>query len=385
LVIELLVPARCFVRRPLHGLLIGVLTFSLTIDTARACWHLRRACCVPACAPAACMPIAACCDPCGSWAVPVQYVVADTAPWMHSEVGCCVADEVVAGPAIVTVAEHPVEAAIDIVAERPLELAPSTQVAVAEPPAGVESVVAPTPTPADAPAPNLGVERPAQKPEVVAATPTEPQLPELQPAPEPPSDAVKPASNDEPAFEPVPPVRDREEEPAAEPAVPQEENLFEKVERRTDSAAEPTVEPAEPAAEPAPTGGVDPAAPAGGDPGAPANDEDSPASAVEPVVPSPPSAEPAAPEADAPAADPADTAAREPLRRWIDATGSYAVVGELVAVGPDRISIRRNDGREISVPLDKLSLHDRAYARDAGERLAARRPAAATSRETAGL
>lgn len=337
------------------------------------------------------MPIAACGGPGGSWAVPVQYVVADTAPWVPAEVGCCVADEVVVGPVIVAMTEYPAEASNEIVAERPLEIAPSTQMAAAEPSAGVESVVAPTPTP--------GGERPAEKPEVVAIAPTEPQLPELQPAPEPPADAVKPASNDEPAFEPVPPVQDREEEPVAEPAVPKEENLFEKVERRADAGAAPAVEPAAPAAEPAPAGDVDPAAPASadpdavdatapatdGDPAAPANDDDAPATAAEPVEPSPPSAEPAAPESDAPAADPADAAAREPLRRWIDSTGSYAVVGELVAVGSDRISIRRNDGREISVPLDKLSLHDRAYARDAGERLAAKRPAKPASRETAGL
>jgi hypothetical protein len=94
-----------------------------------------------------------------------------------------------------------------------------------------------------------------------------------------------------------------------------------------------------------------------------------------------PAAEPAPPDAVEPAADPLSRSERN--RRWIDASGRYAVVGALVSVLDGRAEIRRPDGRSISVPLDRLSPFDRAYAEEAGRWIAG--AAVARPTETAGL
>jgi hypothetical protein len=73
-----------------------------------------------------------------------------------------------------------------------------------------------------------------------------------------------------------------------------------------------------------------------------------------------------APAAEA-AADPLSSA--EPPRRWIDATGRYAVVGTLLAVRETAIEIRRLDGCTVSVPASRLSPHDQDYVRQAADRL----------------
>ena len=113
---------------------------------------------------------------------------------------------------------------------------------------------------------------------------------------------------------------------------------------------------------------------------------DDEAEASPPATPEEPQ-EPAAEEADQEeaadaAADP--FSATEPVRRWIDATGRYAVVGTLLAVREATAEIRKADGRTVSVPLDRLSPHDREYAEQVGPRLLAG-PAAPRPTDTAGL
>jgi hypothetical protein len=97
--------------------------------------------------------------------------------------------------------------------------------------------------------------------------------------------------------------------------------------------------------------------------------------------PEPAAAEANEEEAEA-AADP--FSATEPARRWIDATGRYAVVGTLLAVRDATAEIRTANGRTVGVPLDRLSPHDREYAEQAGARLLAG-PAAPRPTDTAGM
>jgi hypothetical protein len=123
--------------------------------------------------------------------------------------------------------------------------------------------------------------------------------------------------------------------------------------------------------------------------------EEAPVPAVEPVEPNlfeeadaaaaEAVGEGAADEPTPPVADPFDAALRpvEPVRRWIDRSGGYAVVGALVAVREDGTCVLAAAGRTLTVPLDALSDHDREYASRAEGRLAARGPRHV--RDTAGL
>jgi hypothetical protein len=104
---------------------------------------------------------------------------------------------------------------------------------------------------------------------------------------------------------------------------------------------------------------------------------------AEPAADDAPATEEPASQPAAAEADPFSDASREPLRRWVDDTGSYATVGMLVDVRAEGVEIRKANGRTVIVPLDRLSEHDRAYAADAEARLAADR--APSSRETVGL
>jgi len=172
----------------------------------------------------------------------------------------------------------------------------------------------------------------------------------------------------------------------------------------------PTLAPAPPAAEsvPAPPA-LEPVAPTPA-PAAPVTDVapsvpiEAPASAPEaatPAVPEAPRGRPAPrnafEEADeaavgtdgadpVPPAEPAEgpahefeptrepRAEREPLRRWIDDTAAYAVMGRLVDVRGDRVEIVRADGRSVTVPVARLSVLDRGYVAVATGRIAASRP-----------
>jgi len=60
----------------------------------------------------------------------------------------------------------------------------------------------------------------------------------------------------------------------------------------------------------------------------------------------------------------------EPRRRWIDLTGSHAMVGHLIEVTSDGSCVIEGPRGRVDVPLESLSPHDRAYATEAAKRLA---------------
>jgi len=138
------------VRRPLHCLLVAILIFSLSVDTARACWHLRHAHRVHA--AHACWPAA---PRHGGWSHAV--VVSDVAVgWGWSSEPCaevvviranpCV-EEIACGPTVVgcapciadvatetVIAEHSVVTS----APAPVVAAPTPQPRIETPPVVAE-------------------------------------------------------------------------------------------------------------------------------------------------------------------------------------------------------------------------------------------------------
>ena len=48
-------------------------------------------------------------------------------------------------------------------------------------------------------------------------------------------------------------------------------------------------------------------------------------------------------------------------RTWTDATGEFSVIAELVAVRGDKVVLRRQDGKQITVPLAQLSAKDQRF------------------------
>ncbi|MEI6635071.1 MAG: hypothetical protein WCO99_00775 [Planctomycetota bacterium] len=230
--------------------------------------------------------------------------------------------------------------------------------------------------PVAAPAPTL-----AEPVELPAATA---DLPVLQPASEAVQQTTALAPNDsakakEPEVPAAPPPAEPEpmieEEPAAaiEPPAVEEPNMFEEVERAG-----------------GPTAPIDAVTPFPAD--APLSDAPLPDAAA-PPMPEPPAADnapvPASeePAADEPATeDPFEAAgANEPVRRWIDRTGGYAVVGTLVAVGEDGTCELAAAGRRLRVSIEALSDHDRDYARQATTRLTAGPAGKPATGDTAGL
>ena len=49
-------------------------------------------------------------------------------------------------------------------------------------------------------------------------------------------------------------------------------------------------------------------------------------------------------------------------RTWTDVTGKFSVTAELVEVRGDKVVLRRQNGKQITVPLAKLSAEDQARA-----------------------
>ena len=331
-------------RRCLHACLIGVLTLSLSMDTARACWRMRHAC-----HPRPVRVVA--CEPCAP--VPHPLACIETTSWEAVEREACSA---------CSISDH------KLVTEWTVGDAEGVAVDAAVVVDTVESTML-REEPVAAPAPTL-----AEPVDLPAATA---DLPMLQPASESvqqttalaPNDSAKAKEPEVPAApaEPEPMI---EEEPAAaiEPPAVEEPNMFEEVERAG-----------------GPTAPIDAVTPFPAD--APLPD------AAAPPMPEPPAADnapkPASeePAADEPATeDPFDAAgANEPVRRWIDRTGGYAVVGTLVAVGEDGTCELAAAGRRLRVSIEALSDHDRDYARQATTRLTAGPAGKPATGDTAGL
>lgn len=379
-------------RRCVHSLIVGVLTFSLAIDAARACGHLRRCpgclpCPAPVLSPAvpaygwSDVPIAAgslvmpdacgCVPACGT-----VLVIADGC----EEIACGTPLDVCGTQLVVearSVAPPPVPATGSVVAAP--EPSPAvTLVPIPEPvePVAPASAIEPTPAPESGDRPTMPT---------VEAAPRTDDAPVEEPAGEEDSVAVPATKEPAPEAPPAPaaePERPAEPQPAP-PSRPRRRNIFqeadERVEERKAAEAGPTdvVPPADLQAVDAAAGEDDMTPDAGGsDPDAPlqpAEPADEPITepaAGEPAPAVEPEGEPAA--GDQPSADPfgePEAAAVEPMRRWIDASASFAVVGRLVAVHGDTVEILKVDGRRASVPLARLSDFDRDYVADAAPRL----------------
>jgi hypothetical protein len=424
------------VRRWLRGSLVCLLSFSLSLDTANACWFARRcgsasACrpvtcrpvrCLPACGPVIhepCSPVSPC-DQISGWDAPS--CPSQAAQAWDSESICCgshVVVERVVGSEIGTdistgidvgvVTEEPISSESSVLA-RPVEATPPQAAAItpSTQPTRTETVLPETalPTlqavePAAVAADSAVVPAPAVTPAVALdddATPTVADTPSTdspEPAPAAPEspadstaeDIIAAARADAP--EPTPPT-------PVTPAAKKADNIFEEFEDEPAPAAEPDepaaaaepVIPAEPAEAPATT--VDDLF------GSPAEPAEPAAADTEDAVEAPASAEddepeaPAQDEPESPAAaepDPFDDVRHGPvesLRRWVDASGEHATVGTLVDLRGDAVEIRKANGRTVIVPLGRLSAIDRAYAAEAGARLAARTPAPQPT-DTAGL
>ncbi|TVS07952.1 MAG: hypothetical protein EA424_29170 [Planctomycetaceae bacterium] len=55
------------------------------------------------------------------------------------------------------------------------------------------------------------------------------------------------------------------------------------------------------------------------------------------------------------------SSAENDLRNWTDATGAHVIEAELLDVVDGTVRLKRQDGREVSVPLDRLSQEDQQY------------------------
>lgn len=396
-------------RRCLHSLLVGVLTFSLSIDAARACGHLRhwrachRACAAPvvvvvteSVACGGCFGV----DGCDQTAFDVADCGCDGAIVAGGLVGC---EEIACGAAVKSygaVVDEPVVASPAAAVETVISPAPAAVVTPTPAP--------PTPSPIASAVPELEPVEPAAATEP-AAEPNEPELTmpaEVAPAQEatapPAGEPVAAASEPrlEPQTEPespVPAVQEpavvSQQEPVTPPqpeppTAPQPRNVFEEADTGAAESAvpdEPAVDemPAAdeaPAAEPFDMGDA-PADAASVEPAIDAGDALDAPEVTEPIGDEPAAGEPE-PATD-PVADPEPIAAAEPLRRWIDDTASYAVVGRLVDVRSDTVEIEKTDGRSVTVPLARLSGFDRDYVAEVGTRVAAARQRGPHPRETA--
>ncbi|MCY2986743.1 MAG: SHD1 domain-containing protein [Planctomycetota bacterium] len=54
---------------------------------------------------------------------------------------------------------------------------------------------------------------------------------------------------------------------------------------------------------------------------------------------------------------------QSPARTWTDSTGKHKIEGEFVKLAEGQVDIRRDDGKLVRIPLEKLSQADREYAR----------------------
>ncbi|MCA9142972.1 MAG: PQQ-binding-like beta-propeller repeat protein [Planctomycetaceae bacterium] len=57
------------------------------------------------------------------------------------------------------------------------------------------------------------------------------------------------------------------------------------------------------------------------------------------------------------------TSAQDKLRTWTDVTGQHKSRAAFVALEDDQVTLRREDGKTVKIPLDRLSAADQAFAR----------------------
>ncbi len=381
-------------RRCLHAFLVGLLTLSMSMNAARACWFVRHGCharhhVAVACPPVVCESVCGLADEsCDGWSEPGVdvnagwQIVSDVAVGEGVDGGvvsceCGGTPVAVESESVVTeyggVSSLVVEPAVEHLAVNgrhetdasdALEAIASPQPTLADPPAQV-----PVLTPTDEVRQAVALGEPEMKPEADVVLPAE-SSDEAEPAAV--ADPEPPMEEDVSDVEPT-----QETQPA--PVVPAETNIFEEV----DQAAADTIVPQQ-AVEFAPTteegAGID----------TPAEDRSTSEPVPVPAADAPaeelPATKSPAPEDPPASADPFDAAdhdLREPARRWIDRSGDYAVVGALRAVRGDGTCVLDAAGHTIEVPLQALSDFDRSYATEAAERLTA--ASGPESSDTAGL
>jgi len=393
------------VRRPLHCLIVALLCLNLCVDSARACWHVRRR---SQCCPAPSCSVPSCSAPsCGTWTVTT--CAGDPAAWIHgpqewaghvvlTDCGpgvvvwadatqpaqCCVPDDV----AYTVVAEHAIHdgIALDgvVVTQEVVDHVETQRVVTEEAVVHSPTIVLGT-APAAAGDQGPQTARPvAPQPQAASREP----LPDLRPATAaagtlPQADQPVPASLDLPeqtaapkqdatAAQPLPamPANPAVDDLAVAPDdTPREENLFDVF--ADDDAGEQAGPADEPEMTEERTTDGDDAEPA------PAADD----------APTPPAKDAPAEEAagDAVEATAATSVPDEPLRRWTDATGDHHAQGWLVEIGADEAMILKVSGRHTTIALTDLSADDQAYVAAVAARLAAGRSAAAAANDTAGL
>jgi hypothetical protein len=341
------------VRRSLHAFLVGLLTLSFSVDTAKACWYLRqgRAACVvrPACPPPVLRhapgPVrviviqpAGCGGP-GEFGGAMDGFAYEEIP-CGPPVACCgdadmpVADAIGQSAVIAVPTPAPGAARPDVVRETPRSL---PAIAQQEPLLTLPLTVAPTPVPAPvpdlqpvSPAANVQPVTPEQPPvdvmpvEVKPVTPAEGPAPLTEKKPEPP--AIDPFADPAPAEKPVPtepasekaplpakdpvppadPVAEEEPAPAPQPPLPEEKPPV--------PAPEPPAEPAEENLFDTPSAAKPTQSQADAPKGEPATDaQPEPQPPIEPPADEKPAAQPSAEEpAEEPAEESKATADEEP-------------------------------------------------------------------------
>lgn len=69
----------------------------------------------------------------------------------------------------------------------------------------------------------------------------------------------------------------------------------------------------------------------------------------------------------APPARPATTKTAHGMRTWIDATGRFKIEADFVSLADGTVTLRRADGKNMEIPLEKLSAADQTHARKSHE------------------
>jgi len=59
-----------------------------------------------------------------------------------------------------------------------------------------------------------------------------------------------------------------------------------------------------------------------------------------------------------------NTTERDMFRTWTDSSGKYTVVAQFMGVAFDNVKLKKKDGGEITLPLEKLSEVDQAFIRE---------------------
>ena len=52
------------------------------------------------------------------------------------------------------------------------------------------------------------------------------------------------------------------------------------------------------------------------------------------------------------------------MRTWLDATGEHRIEAAYVGLDGGKVKLKRADGKEIAVPLEKLSKADQRYVQE---------------------